>query len=96
MIRKGDDTNAFDFEFLTVNLKDAEQYTISKAEVRIGTLTKTFENPVFPLQISLTREETMMLSTCNGNDCYMAIYDSQNRKLTVDGTLSFRAAPKVV
>lgn len=95
MIRKGDDTNAFDFGFLTVNLKDAEQYTIYKAEIRIGILTKTIENPQFPLEISLNKEETMKLSTC-GNDCFMAIYDEQGRKITCEGTLSFRASPKVV
>ena len=96
MIRKGDDTNAFDFGFLTVNLKDAEEYTISKAEVRIGSLVKTFENPEFPIEISLTREETMMLSSCGGNECYMAIYDSEGRKYTCEGSLTFNASPKVV
>ena len=96
MIRKGDDTNAFDFGFLTVNLKDAEEYTISKAEVRIGSLVKIFENPEFPIEISLTREETMMLNSCGSNECYMAIYDTQDRKITLDGTFSFNVAPKVV
>ena len=95
MIRKGDDTNAFDFSFLTVNLKNSEQYTITKAEIRIGILTKTIENPVFPLDIALSREETMSLSTC-GNDCYMAVYDTEGRKYTCDGSLTFKVKPKVV
>lgn len=95
MVRKGDDTNAFGFSFLTINLKDSDDYTISKAEVRIGVLTKTFENPVFPLEISLNREETAMLSEC-GNQCYMAIYDEDGLKYTCEGTLSFKASPKVV
>ena len=95
MVRKGDDTNAFDFGFLTVELNNPEGYTITKAEIRIGVLTKTIENPDFPLDISLTREETSMLSEC-GNQCYMAIYDDQDRKYTCEGTLSFKASPKVV
>lgn len=95
MIRKGDDTDAFGFKFLKIVLKDAQEYTITKAEVRIGVLTKIFNNPVFPLEISLNREETMMLSTC-GNDCYMAIYDEENKKKTLTGTLRFNVAPKVV
>ena len=95
MVRKGDDTNAFGFGFLTINLKDSDEYTITKAEVRIGTIIKTIENPVFPLRISLSREETSMLSEC-GNKCYMAIYDSENRKYTCEGSLSFKASPKVV
>lgn len=95
MIRKGDDTNAFGFSFLTVNLQGAEEYTISKAEIRIGVIIKTFENPSFPINITLSKEETSMLSEC-GNKCYMAIYDTNNRKLTCEGSLTFRAAPKVV
>jgi len=97
MIRKGDDTNAFDQEFLEVRVKDADKYTISKAELRIGSIIKTFENPVFPIKISLTREETMMLSTCSsGNDCYLAVYDDQNRKKTLEGTTNIPVAPRVV
>lgn len=95
MVRKGDDTNAFGFTFLTIDLKDSQNYNISKAEVRIGVLTKTFENPIFPFDISLTKEETSMLSEC-GNQCYMAVYDEHGRKYTCEGTLSFKASPKVV
>ena len=95
MVRKGDDTNAFGFSFLTIELYNPEEYTISKAELRIGILTKTFNNPTFPLEVSLNREETMMLSEC-GNQCYMAIYDDQNRKITLEGTFTFSAEPKVV
>ena len=95
MVRKGDDTNAFGFGFLTVNLKDSEEYTITKAEIRIGTIIKTIENPVFPLNISLNREETMMLSEC-GNQCYLALYDMENRKYTCEETYTIKASPKVV
>ena len=42
-IRKGDDTDAFDFGFLTINLENAQDYVISKAEVRIGVIKKTFD-----------------------------------------------------
>lgn len=95
MVRKGDDTNAFNFGFLTIELDNPDEHTITKAEIRIGVLTKTINEPSFPLDISLTREETAMLSEC-GNQCYMAIYDDQNRKYTCEGTLSFKASPKVV
>ena len=96
MIRKGDDTNAFDQEFLEVRVKDADKYTITKAELRIGGIVKIFENPVFPMKISLTREETSMLSSCSGNDCYLAVYDDQNRKRTLEGTTNIPVAPRVV
>lgn len=94
-IRKGDDSNAFGFSFLTVNLENSDQYTIAKAKVRIGTIIKKIDNPVFPLHISLTKEETLTLSeACN--KIYMAIYDVDNKKWTCEGELTFKAAPKVV
>lgn len=95
MVRKGDDTNAFDFSFLTIELDNPEEYTISKAELRIGILIKTFKNPTFPLEVSLNREETMLLSEC-GNQCYLALYDMENRKYTCDETYTIKARPKVV
>lgn len=94
-VRRGDDTNAFDFGFLTVNLADAENYTITKAEIRIGTIIKTIKNPIFPIRIALNRQETMLLSEVN-NKCYMAIYDYKDRKYTCEGSICFPAKPKVV
>lgn len=98
MVRKGDDTNAFGFKFLEVELNNPDELSISKAEVRIGVLVKTFENPVFPLEIELNREETIMLSEC-GNQCYLAVYDMNGLKYTCeneDGAYSIKASPKVV
>lgn len=94
-IRRGDDTDAFGFRFLTINLEHSEGYTISKAEVRIGVIKKTFLNPTFPLQVSLNRTETKQLNEYN-NKCYLAVYDSEGKKYTCEGTLSFKASPEVV
>lgn len=94
-IRKGDDTDAFGFGFLTIELDNADQYTITKAEIKIGPLNKSFINPTFPLHISLNRNETMKLSEY-GNKCYMALYDAYGKKYTCEGSLSFKADPKVV
>lgn len=94
-MRRGDDSNAFGFSFLTVNLKDSEQYPCSKAEIRIGNIIKTFDNPVFPIEIELNREETMALSEA-GNKCRMAVYDMNGLKWTPEGGLCFKAEPKEV
>lgn len=94
-IRKGDDTDAFDFGFLTVNLENVSGFTITKAEVKIGTIKKTINDPVFPLKISLNRNETEKLNEQN-NMCYMAIYDTKGRKYTCQGSLAFKVNPKVV
>ena len=94
-IHIGDDTDAFGFDFLTINLENASEYIITKAEVRIGPVKKIFNNPVFPLHVSLNKQETDQLNEYK-NSCYMAIYDQNNRKYTCEGTLSFKASPKVV
>ena len=93
-IRRGDDTDAFGFDFLTINLDNPQGYVITKAEVRISTIRKIFTNPTFPIKISLSRAETEKLE--EQNKCYMAIYDSNGKKYTCEGTLTFKADPKVV
>lgn len=93
--RKGDDTNAFGHKFLLVKLKDAEKYNITKAEVRIGSIIKTFDNPTFPFWIELNREESMKLAEC-GNVCKMAVYDQDGLKETCKGGTCFNASPKEV
>ena len=95
MINRGDDSDAFDFGFLEVDLVDADQYEISKAEVRIGNILKTYMSPVYPLQIKLNQQESMILIE-DSNACRMAVYDKKGRKHTCSGGLVFPAEPKVV
>lgn len=93
-IRRGDDTNAFGFGFLVINLANPEEYVVTKAEVRIGPISKFFINPIFPIRISLNRLETEKLKETNM--CYMAIYDKDGLKYTCEGSLEFPTKPKVV
>ena len=83
---RGDDTNAFGAEFITIELEDAPE-GISKAEFRCGTILKIFENPTFPLSVALNSSESMQLR--QQNECYLAIYDSEGRKRTCEGSVCF-------
>lgn len=83
---RGDDTDAFGNEFITIELDDEPQ-GITKAEFRSGVVIKTYDNPTFPLDISLTAQETALLK-CQ-NECFLAIYDNMGRKWTCEGTLEF-------
>lgn len=47
-IRRGDDTNAFGFGFLVINLANPEEYVVTKAEVRIGPISKFFYQSNIP------------------------------------------------
>ena len=86
---KGDDSHAFGQNLLRINLRDEEgllnDHTISKCEIRFsGCVTKVIENPVFPLIINLTSEESQKLSVGN-NTAVMAVWDEDGRKLTAEG-----------
>lgn len=89
-----DDTNAFEQKFLKIELETPIDITISKVDFRCGQILKTFENPLFPLKIDLTSEETAILSYTN--TCYLAIYDELGRKRTCKGSLTFETKGAVV
>lgn len=94
MLYRGDDTDAFNGKFITIELENAENLIISKAEFKCGTILKTFENPLFPLQVSLSAEETAQLNYTN--NCYLALYDEEGRKRTCAGTITITSKREVV
>ena len=88
-IYKGDDTGAFGSSFITINLDNPNDYEVSKVIFVCGCIQKSFNNPVFPLTINLSSEETEKLRS--SNVCYLVAYDSQGRQKTCKGTLTFNA-----
>ena len=93
-ITRGDNTAAFGGTFLTISLNNTTGLAISKAEFACGAIRLSFENPVFPLTINLTEEQTSQL--CCKNDCFLAVWDSEGRKRTCEGTLTFPTDPRKV
>jgi hypothetical protein len=95
---KGDNLQAFDGKPIEVslNLDEGEEMPIiSKAifVINNGIIAKTFDNPTFPLEVELDETDTAKLSS--RNQANLIIYDSQNRKLTCDGTLTFIAESEI-
>lgn len=98
-----DDTGAFGQTLLTIDLYNPSNFKISKAEFRCGKVLKVFSQPVFPLKINLTAEETSQLSHINttiqpvlSNPCYLAVYDEEGRKKTLDGSITLGVRKCVV
>ena len=92
---KGDDYNAFGEDWILIDLDFPEDWIISKAEFRVGNLpVMRFPNPVFPIPVGLTSEQSANLKDIN--TCYLAIYDEEGRKKTVDGCWTFVAENEVV
>ena len=95
-IFKGDNTAAFGGNLLTISINSEIEPvpTITRAELKIGCICKNFINPTFPLTINLTEEETSKLSATN--TAYLAVWDSQNRKRTCMGSLTFNISARRV
>ena len=93
-IFKGDNTGAFGNNFITINLVNPDGHEISKVIFVCGCIKKEFKNPVFPLVVNLTSQETDTLKTVN--TCYLVAYDTMGRQKTCQGTLTFKAIPGVI
>lgn len=86
---RGDDSQAFGQNLIRITLSDPDNlldgHSISKCVIRFNeSVTKTFLNPVFPLLVNLTSEESSNL-TDGDNTARMAIWDENNQKLTAEG-----------
>ena len=93
-IYRGDDTGAFGQTFLTIKAVIPEGWVITKAVWKAGEITKEFQNPIFPISLNLSREETHKLK--NINICYLAVYDQDELKQTCEGSLTFTTKAEVV
>ena len=95
-IYQGDNTAAFGGNFLTISIssESGSVPTIKRAEIKIGCVCKTFENPSFPMTINLTEEETAKLSSVN--TAYMAVWDVNGRKKTCQGSITFNTSARRV
>lgn len=98
-IYKGDDYRAFGgclFEVeATFPPEMLDGHTISKAEVGItNDLVFEFENPVFPLRITPTAEQTEIMN--HVNTCRLKVYDENGYGITCDGQLQIIANDEAV
>lgn len=80
-IHRGDDTDCFDGGFFQVDYT-TNAYTIKKLEVVIGSVTKTFVSPTFPLKINLKSSETM-INSVGKYDINLVVLDESYRRLNI-------------
>ena len=87
-INRGDNTGAFGGDFLRIYLNNPNNLYIQKAVFQInGNLEKEFIDPIFPLKINFTGQETELL--CQVNHCKLALWDESGRRRTADGKYTF-------
>ena len=92
---KGDDFDAFGQEWAIIELDLPEDWIVSRAELKVGNLPAlVFEDPIFPIPVNLESYQTSNLKDVN--TCYIALYDEEGRKQTLDGSWTFVAEDEVV
>lgn len=95
MITQGDSTSAFGMSFLEVNLENIVGKTVSKIIFVCGSVKIEYENPVFPLTVNLTSEQSEKLR-CGKNTAYLIAYDENNQPTTCEGSITFDVSPRKV
>lgn len=91
---KGDDTGAFGQNFIKIDFKNADQYTISKCIFQCGPIQKVYTRPQFPIYVNFTHEESKRLY--QNSECYLQVFDEKGLRQTCTGTLTFTAKPQVI
>jgi hypothetical protein len=93
-IYQGDNTQAFGGHLVKVSLKNDTEQTITRAKFSCGDVVRDIKDPVFPLFLDFDEVETKKLKL--QNTCYLAVWDSENRKATVRGHLHVNTQKEVV
>lgn len=87
-INRGDNTGAFGNDFLRIYLNNPNELYIQKAVFQINDdLTKEYYDPIFPLRVNFSGEETNLLRQVN--TCKLALWDEHGRRRTADGKFTF-------
>ena len=93
-IYQGDNTGFGGQELLKITISNPDNFIISKAEFKCGSIILNFDNPTFPLVVNLNEEQTEKLNITN--KCYLAVYDSEGRKQTCEGTFKIPTNARVI
>lgn len=80
--------------FIEIEFENDSEFEIYKLIVQCGEIHKEYIEPVSPLIVTLTKEETKKLNY--NNFVYVAAEDKEGNKLTADGYATFGAKRQVV
>jgi hypothetical protein len=94
VIHKGDDTGAFDQNFIRIDINNPTGEKITKVILQCGPIQKVYTNPKFPIYVNFDHNESNRLP--QDSVCYLQVFDAKGRRQTCEGTLEFTAKQKVV
>lgn len=81
IVYRGDDTDSFGNTFIKIDLEPAQKaiYSVNKLEVSVANIVKTYINPIFPLSVSLTSEDTYNVEECKLYPVYVTLFDNDDK-----------------
>lgn len=101
VIAKGDDLTAFGRQPIKIEITAelAEYITqfledLHKIVIRIGTIYKEYVEPTFPIDLTITAEESQQLS--EENQAYLVAFDKTGQRLTLEGAIEIDTTPDVM
>lgn len=86
-IYRGESTSAFGNTFLGVDVPEAFRGTVSKVRVDLANITKYYDSPTFPINVSFSSDETINIREPNIYPVLVTFYDSEHNAKTFDSGL---------
>lgn len=81
IVYRGDDTDSFGSTFIKIDLEPAQKaiYNVNKLEFSVANIVKTYINPTFPLNVSLSSDDTLNVEECKMYPVYVTLFDDNDK-----------------
>ena len=84
IIFMGDDTDSFGNSFITADYPERQGgVTVTKFDFSVANIVKEYPNPVFPLEISLSSDDTANVENAGLYPVFFTYYDENGKAMTV-------------
>ena len=94
IIYRGEDTSSFGNTFMAVNVPSEFASLVSKVRIDLANITKVYDSPSFPLNISFTADETINIRQPNIYPLLATLYDSEGKSKTFDTGIKVQVKDK--
>lgn len=83
-IYRGEDTSSFGNTFMSVDVPEEFTSLVSKVRIDMANITKVYDSPSFPLDVSFSADETLNIRQPNIYPLLATLYDSEGKSKTFD------------
>ena len=93
-VYRGDDTSSFGNTFMSIDVPEEFRPLISKVRVDLANITKYYDSPTFPFEVSFTADETVNIRRPNIYPLLATIYDTEGKSKTFDTGIKVQVKDK--